>query len=510
MKQNMIYSFAWLFATMFGLTACGTDNPVLSDRNLEDTDTYFSSSDAQKQDIYYKPYVGYVGDPMPFYDPVAGDFKIMYLQDYRPNQALTYHPIWCVSTPDAASYTSLGELISCGSATELDAAIGTGSTIYNDGTYYTFYTAHSPNPASTGGINEGVMMATSKDFINWEKNREFLITGGARYSTVDFRDPFVFKGDDNLFHMLVSTRENGKGVLAEYTSSDLLNWDSIGVFMTMMWDRFYECPDLFKMGEWWYLIYSEQHDAVRRVQYFKGRSLEDLKSCTANDAGIWPDNHEGFLDSRGFYAGKTASDGTDRYIWGWCATRAGNSNIGNNDWAGNLVAHKLVQHPDGTLSMVEVPAIADIFSCKEKQSDFSLSGMDHKLFPRLGSENRISFRVTTSNVWDKFGVSFGRGSDSDKFYSVIVNPESETLRKINFEEEGGIGFIPNTDGYVFPTPENGVYDVTIVTDNSVVTVYINDKVAYTTRIYGTAKNCWSINSYGGDIMISNIEVAKRS
>lgn len=209
----------------------------------------------------------------------------------------------------------MGELIPCGSATELDAAIGTGSTIYNDGIYYTFYTAHSPNAASTDGITEAVMLATSKDFKTWEKNRELLITGSDTYSNIDFRDPCVFKGDDGIFHMLVSTRKDGKGVLAEYTSPDLLNWESAGVFMTMMWDRFYECPDLFKMGDWWYLIYSEQHDAVRRVQYFKGRTLDELKACTANDAGLWPDSKEGFLDSRGFYAGKTASDGTNRYIW---------------------------------------------------------------------------------------------------------------------------------------------------------------------------------------------------
>ena len=44
--------------------------------------------------------------------------------------------------------------------------------------------------------------------------------------------------------------------------------------------------------------------------------------------GVWPDNKEGFLDSRAFYAGKTASDGTNRYIWGWCPTRAGNDNTG--------------------------------------------------------------------------------------------------------------------------------------------------------------------------------------
>lgn len=371
------------------------------------------------------------------------------------------------------------------------------------------YTAHSPNPATTAGVNEAVMLATSKDFRVWEKNRTLLLKGGERYSNTDFRDPFVFKGDDNKFHMLVSTRQKGKGVLAEYVSDNLLDWTDAGVFMTMMWDRFYECPDLFKMGEWWYLVYSEQHDAVRRVQYFKGRTLAELKACTANDAGIWPDSHEGFLDSRGFYAGKTASNGTDRYIWGWCATKAGNNNLGNSDWAGNLVAHKLIQHADGTLTLGEVPAIASSFTGKKNVEDFTLNGETSRLIPRLGVENRMSFKVTTSNPWDKFGISLSRGSDSEKFYSIIVNPESDKLRKINFEEEGGSGFIGNTDGYVFDTPTDGVYDVTVVTDNSVVTVYINDCAAYTNRVYGTAKNCWSINSYGGNISISDITISSK-
>ena len=47
--------------------------------------------------------------------------------------------------------------------------------------------------------------------------------------------------------MLVSTTKSGKGVLAEYTSTDMKTWEHAGVFMTMMWDRFYECPDVFKI-----------------------------------------------------------------------------------------------------------------------------------------------------------------------------------------------------------------------------------------------------------------------
>lgn len=509
MKQYMLFTAPAIAAAIMTLTACSDDDPVITDRNLANTDVFLDTGEGMSQNIYYKPYVGYVGDPMPFFDPVAKDFKIMYLQDFRPNQAVTYHPIWCVSTSDAASYRSMGELIPCGSATELDAALGTGSTIYNNGVYYTFYTAHSPNPASTAGINEAVMLATSRDFKTWEKNRELIISGGETYSNSDFRDPFVFKGDDGLFHLLVSTRLNGKGVLAEYTSPDLLDWTSAGVFMTMMWDRFYECPDLFKMGDWWYLVYSEQHDAVRRVQYFKGRTLDELKACTANDAGIWPDSKEGFLDSRGFYAGKTASDGTDRYIWGWCATRAGSSNTGNADWAGNLVAHKLVQNADGTLSLAEVPAIASLLSDYKAEADFTLTGDEHKLLPRLGTENRISFQLTTSSPWDKFGVSFARGSDSEKYYSIIVNPESESVRKINYEEEGGAGFVPNTDGYNFNTPADGVYNITIITDNSVMTMYINETVAYTTRVYGTARNCWSVNCYSGSVAVTDLKVSSK-
>lgn len=509
MKYNMIFSLPLIASSMLAVAGCSSDEPILTDKDLDNTGVYLNTDEEMNQKIYYKPYVGYVGDPMPFYDPVAGDFKIMYLQDYRPNQAVTYHPIWCVSTSDAASYTSMGELISCGSATELDAAIGTGSTIYHDGTYYTFYTAHSPNPASTAGVNEAVMLATSKDFKTWTKNRELLITGGDTYSNADFRDPFVFKGDDGIFHMIISTRLNGKGVLAEWTSSNLLDWSSAGVFMTMMWDRFYECPDIFKMGDWWYLVYSEQHNAIRRVQYFKGRSLDELKACTAGDAGIWPDSREGFLDSRGLYAGKTASNGTDRYIWGWCATRAGKNNLGNADWAGNLVAHKLIQHKDGTLTLGEVPAVAALFGQGATEADFSLSGDEHKLMTRLGVQNRISFTLTTSSPMDKFGVSFARGTDSEKFYSLIVNPENESTRKINYEEEGGVGFVPNTDGYNFATPANGVYNITITTDNSVVTMYVNDVAAYTTRIYGTARNCWSVNSYGGNVTISDLKISKR-
>jgi beta-fructofuranosidase len=146
-----------------------------------------------------------------------------------------------------------------------------------------------------------------------------------------------------------------------------------------------------------------------------------------------------------------------------------------------------------------------------KNDAYSLSGNSYVLFNRLGNMNRISFTVTASDNFDKFGISFVRGTDSEKYYTIVVNPEGDNRRKVNFEEEGekGIGFIAGADGYLFNRPADNVYNITIVTDNSVVTMYINDVCCYTNRIYGIQKNCWSINNYGGNITVSNLKVQQQ-
>ena len=40
-------------------------------------------------------------------------------------------------------------------------------------------------------------------------------------------------------------------------------------------------------------------------------------------------------------------------------------------------------------------------------------------------------------------------------------------------------------------------------------LYINDNVAYTQRIYGIQKNCWSINNYSGSVTVSDVKVTRQ-
>ena len=496
------------------------------------------------------PAIGRVGDPMPFYDKKAGDFKVLYLQEFDNNMSHRFHPIWGVSTKDGASYQSLGEVLPYGSNDYVqDAALGTGCAYYDEanGLYYIYYTGHNGNCQ----YREVVMRATSTDFKTWTKDELWALNGpDYGYSANDFRDPQIFMADDGLYRMVISTypKNGGDPQFAEFKSSDLKNWEHVGPFK-MIWDRMLECPDIFKMGDYWYLVYSQSFRASwsRKVKYMFADSWEALKDCF-NNGPKWPADgplwREGNLDTRAFYAGKTASNGTDRFIWGWTPYRSGadihekNINVGAGDgnepnWSGALVCHKLIQHADGTLSMGAVPAMAAKYGKPQEAKVMASNGYDngklsgddaYVLYSRLGTCNHISFKVTTSNNWDKFGVSFVRSTEPDYYYTLVVKPEEENVRKVNFEQEGyriktndqgeeekvyGKGFIEGADGYGFYRPENNEYNIDIYTDNSVLVMYINDIVCCTQRIYGIQKNCWSINNYGGNITISDLKISQQ-
>ena len=540
--KTMIYSMFALMLLATALTACSDDDfgPDPS-KDWNGTTYFFLPTDEAGFNTYYMPSVGRCGDPMPFYDQKAGEFKVLYLQEYDNNGAC-YHPYWGVSTKDGANYTSLGEVLPTGTSTnQQDASLGTGCAIYNekDGLYYIYYTGYNvllPN-------HEVVMRATSPDFKTWTKDNVWALKGtDYGYDANDFRDPQIFVADDGLYHMVIASKLK----FAEFKSSDMKTWEHVGSF-PMIWDRMCECPDIFKMGDWWYIVYSEGYKASwsRKVKYMMAPTFEDLKACFNDPGANWPkDGKEGVLDSRAFYAAKTASNGTDRLIWGWCPYRTGadihekNLNVGAGDgnepnWSGALVCHKIIQHADGTLTLGEVPAMASKYDKAQALNVMECNGYDngtlsgdnaYVLYNRLGTCNHISFTVKTSNNWDKFGISLVRHTDIDYYYTLVVNPEDENHRKVNFEQEGfrmvkvyedgvekevrvnGCGFVEGIDGYWFERPQDNVYHIDIYTDNSVLVLYINDVCAYTQRIYGIQKNCWSINNYGGSVTVSDVKV----
>lgn len=503
-------------------TACSDpkfegDAPVDRSGNTD----IFLATESESFSTFYKPAIGRVGDPMPFFDPKSLEFKVLYLQEYNANDDRRFHPFWGVKTTDGCNYESLGEVLAVGSSRlQQDAALGTGCVYYDEDNdlYYIYYTAHNGDCSS----REVIMRATSHDFKTWTRDIIWELRGEPYgFSGESFRDPHIFE-EDGVYHMVISTTPNTptpeNPCFAEFTSTDMKNWEFCERF-DMVWDRFLECPDIFKMGDYWYLVYSDSYkaDFGRKVKYMMGTSWQDLKSKFDNPAANWPkDDKEGILDSRAFYAAKTAYNGTDRYIWGWTPFRSGvtyhdkNINVGEKEpnWSGSLVCHKLIQHENGTLSVGEVPAMAAKYN-KQLPVKVMDQTEDHTLYSRLADRNHISFTVVTEGDV-RWGVSFARTIGDEKYYSFIVNPEwdDKSRRKVNFEQQGpdSKGFIPGGDGYIFPRPADNTYKVDIYTENSVVVMYINGIYGYTQRVYAAQQNCWSINNYGNNITVTDLKV----
>src|SRR5574344_1002411 len=507
MKNIILYSILLLSPVL--LSSCSDDNTYsIAEKDWDGTATYFEPTESKDLTTYYAPQVGYVGDPMPYYDSNDKLFKILYLQDWRDGGS-TYHPIHMVVTGDLSSYENWGEAIPCGELTEQDPAMGTGSMIYANNQYYAFYTGHKDNyKSSLGQYKEVILLATSTDSKQWTKARSFRLCAPDNYDKNEFRDPYVFKGQDGLYHMTVSAIKNTLPVVAHFTSTDLKTWTVLDTpFFTDIYSAsFYECTDVFKMGNYWYMVYSDKYDGKTHYRY----------SASIDGGWMFP-VREGILDATSFYAGKTASDGNNRYIWGWCPTRPLKSNTATMDWGGALVAHKLVQNADGTLSCTVPEGIDSKYNqslnvkqmsitegATQSDGSYSLGKGSSVVFNRLKYKNKICFTFTSSSTTDCFGFSFVNNTDTKVKYSFRINLADS---KIYYQEDK-----TNADSTVSTTTitsepislsSDNTYNIKVYSEQSVCVVYINDVVAFTNRVYGMSLNPWSLFSDKGDVSVTS-------
>lgn len=435
---------------------------------------------------FFKPAAGWVGDAMPFYE--NGTFHVFYLHDARDGGD-TFHPIYGATTTNFLSYQDNGEMIVCGEDNGREDALGTGSVFKEGDTYYFFYTAHNANLDP----REEIFLATSKDLKNWEKKGYAVNGWGDGYDRNDFRDPFIIKNADGTYTMLVTTRADYKGswraVLSQFTSDNLNGgWTRREPFYDSEATMNLECPDVFVMGNYQYLIFSEQND--RRGVHYVYRPVGTTE---------WTVPADNFLDGYAYYAAKTASDGTNRYLFGWTPTREAATDYSNYSWAGALVVHQLGQKAGGELTLSAPKTVNEAISNPISNGIYTLKGGSKKaieIFPRFEKEavNKITATIKAGSA-RRFGFEFGAGGSRKYVYDLVFDLDAGKL-KLDYVVNG---VAESTFTEVrLPAAVNGEYKVTIVVENSVCVAYVNDEVALSNRIYAMAQNPWGIFAEDGE------------
>lgn len=486
------------------VTACGEEKPdgpgIGGGQTVDKTTDCKTPSESGSYTTFYKPAIGWFGDPIPFSD--NGKFYVFYLQDWRSNFPYL-HPWHMVSSDDLSSFKFEGEIIPCGSLTDQDVALGTGGVIKSreNGKYYAFYTGHQWNP-QPGKPIQAVLLTTSSDLKNWTKDKSFFLSiSGDGYDRNEFRDPHVyFDEESGLYKMIVSAKRNDQATLALLTSSDLLNWELQSPLYTDASTGMMECADVFKIGDYWYLTYSNVRD--RRVHYLYSRSQN----------GPWTAPARSAFDGIAFYAGKTMSDGTDRYLVGWCPTRIGDG--AEDQWGGSMICHRLIANSDGTLRVsipqgidrkfnrsVSIEAIEQSGSVRKSGDLFTLSGQSSVTFPRLKNPGKITATVSASSRTDLFGFDFGACDGGEDVYSIRFDLGAGRLAMY---KGNGTETVKQTE-VDLSVPDNRVFQIKIITEKSVAVVYVNEQIAFTNRIDRMNQNPWKIASVQGEIGFSNLK-----
>ncbi|WP_406033109.1 family 43 glycosylhydrolase [Treponema saccharophilum] len=474
-----------------------------------------SSYTAVDYALYPTPDDAFVADVMPIEN--EGKLELYYLYETDHN-IQAYHPIHKFSTENFYQYEDLGLAVPCGTAKEPDVAIGTGSVFKaQDGLFHCFYTGHNDSFAAQGKPKECVLHAVSKDGISWEKKFGEVLYAPEGYSNSDFRDPQVFwNEDDKCYWMLVATREEANGgIVAKFTSTDLTNWTFKGPLYAPHKQYMLECPDLFKMGDKYYLFFS--WDCV--TYYAVGKTMN----------GPFTAPKDNVLDGTNFifYAAKTAELKGKRYLCGWLGRSEDKGyDTGKYRWAGNMLIHQLVQHEDGSLGVKMPETIAEHFpeskeiSAGASDGTVEKNGASFKLRAKKGEKAAVDLGERAATMLLECDVTIGKdgiagfafGNPQKNFknwYALALDAKRNCIHYEGYKI-GGFESIVSSDPLAqtrFSFKPGEKHHVTVVAENEIFIVYIDDAKVLSSRIYNSVNGAhMALYTTEADATFENISI----
>lgn len=449
--------------------------------------------------IFYKPENAWVGDLIPYYE--NGTYFAFYLHDPRNRkdefaEDTTWH---LVTTKNFLDLTYHGEAIHPGGADKPDRNAYTGSVIRDDnGICYAFFTAFNEDIKIDGESVQSVMRAKGTDPYHLETDREFLFAADDKiYESFDWRDPYVFfhEKEQCWWMLLAARRKNAGGLrggcIALCKSKDLTNWTYEQPFFDPHMYVTMECPEVFQMGNYWYLVFSTFNEKFV-THYRIADSLE----------GPWRIPDDDVFDTRANYAIKTVSDGNRRFACGWIASKKGNCDFGPWEWGGTMVFHEVIQNPEnGELHIKQIDAYGRFYqekvetsnpilwNCRMEEKTVKTEMLGAFLYdvPKDAFSLEMQFEILKAH---EFGIALHASDGLETGYFLKMNDRTGEMAwdqwpravpgKYQWQIKGDIPYQLET---VRRLPTGPVYRVKILREGSICIVYVNDEVALSTRMY---------------------------
>ena len=313
------------------------------------------------------------------------------------------------------------------------SGIFSGSAIEKDGNLFLMYTQFFDPKCYENHEKEQQCIAFSSNGIDFEKySKNPVISTPPTKLFHDFRDPKVWRGEDSKYYCVLGSGEENIGKVLLYSSRDLKKWEFENTLIKMDPEEFepiIECPDFFKLGNKWVLIFSAGFltEGARKNYYVTG-NFEKNK--------FFPEYY-GELDlGNDIYASQTFLDEKGRRILiGWVHTPERYNYTKEEGWAGIMSIPRKLSINNGLLIQEPVEEINNFIENIEKpeikNDTFSIKDLENCFMLEIDNSNE-KFEISLENSKDKIIFSI---SSRDLEITEIRNKKKEYRDFYHLESE---------------------------------------------------------------------------
>lgn len=307
-----------------------------------------------------------------------------------------------------------------------------GSAIESEGEHVLIYTGVIEEELEDGSKKMAqVQCGASGDGWNYRKwDCNPIITSDSLpegSSTVDFRDPKVWKKDGVYYLVVGSRNRDGSGQIALYQSKDLRAWEYCTILdcCNNEYGKMWECPDFFPLGEKYLLVTSPQDMREEGLKFHKGNGV----ICVMGD---YDEKEKKFTREKvtavdyglDFYAPQSleTKDGR-RVMIAWMQSWDANIAPKELGWVGMMTVPRELELVDGELVQRPVRELNDYRKDLVRYEKIELSGRQN-LEGISGRVMDLSLEIEEDGV-ESFCLHIGH---SEQYTTTITwDPQEGTL-----------------------------------------------------------------------------------
>ena len=366
--------------------------------------------------------------------------------------------------------------------------------------------------------HQRVCMATGKnDLVSWEKyaGNPVIAHPPDGVNVTGFRDPFVWREDDDWFLAIGAGIQDIGGAVLLYRSKDLYDWEYLHPLCvddkhdtTTVWTgSVWEVPQFFALGDKHVLTITAWDNEQLYSVYFTG---------SYRDHRFVPDAiHKLDFGDRYFCAPHSIMDSQGRRImWGWIGEGRAVEAQQAAGWSGVMsLPRALSLRDDGKLAMRPVPEIDSLRGERHRLTDIDLSTASNVSLIDLRDRTlEIVAEIDPADA-EECGVKVCCSPDGEEettiFYNAIRKRLGVDRRHSTLLQDAGIS--DDVQEGDFEVSPGDTLRLRVFVDCSVIEVYANDSACITSRIYPGRSDSTGVGAFArGQARINSIDIWRLS